>query len=198
MRRFYRAASVALLFFAITGLASAQNLYNERALRALGLSSDEIEEVMAVVSDTTAATRRLQADLEVKKAELARILLDDSPAMRQIERNLRETASVEVDIRLLEIERELAVRRIVGQDRWSAIIQALRTRRADAEQAAEIRINAAREDLARLQQEIVAGQRAIMEALDSEDSEERVREELRQIQARFLELRDALQGRPRE
>ena len=110
-------------------LLHAQAGSAERLLQSLGLTEDEIEQVIEVERESAVRTERLRADLDVQKAALARLLLDESPAMRLVERNLRASADIEVQIRLVEIERELRIRRIVGTDRWTRIVQAQRVRR---------------------------------------------------------------------
>ncbi len=195
MNPIYRVAIIVCILALIPVTAEAQSLYNERVLRAIGLNQSEIDSVLEVTEDAAAETQRLNADLEIKKAELARILLDDSPSVRQIERNLRDTAEIEVQIRLVEIQRELAVREAVGADRWATIIQSLRVRRAQAATEIEAQSAAFRERLAALQEEIVATQRTLLEAVDSEEAEARVREEMRQIQVRFRELLEGIQDR---
>ena len=122
---------VALL--AMAASLSAQELYDRQVLTRLGLSPEEAGAVERTVRETAAQTARLNAELNVKKAELARLLLAEDPNERQIERNLRESAETEVRMRMLEIQRELAIREIVGTDRWTAILREVRSRvRQDA------------------------------------------------------------------
>lgn len=122
---------VALLAMAVS--LSAQQFYDRQVLTRLGLSPEEAGAVERTVGETAAQTARLNAELNVKKAELARLLLAEDPNERQIERNLRESAETEVRMRMLEIQRELAIREIVGTDRWTAILREVRSRvRQDA------------------------------------------------------------------
>ena len=60
------------------------------------------------------------------KLALALLLLDQDPSMRLVERNLRETAEIEVAVRLLEIRRELQIRSAIGDQKWSRMVQVLR------------------------------------------------------------------------
>lgn len=86
----------ALIAFLVTVAVTsyAQDIYTPRVLLTLGLSADEAEKVVQIERETAASVRPLQADLDVKKAELARLLIDASPNMRLVERNLRATADI--------------------------------------------------------------------------------------------------------
>lgn len=184
---------IALLL--VAGLVSAQPRPNERVWSAIGLSEEEIEAVAEIEREAANELRLYQADLEIKKAELARLLLESSPNMRQVERNLEETAELEVSVRLAEINRELAIRDLVGEERWSAIIQTMRTRRGPQQEGAQ----ALMEGIAGLQQEFAARQRAILRALesDSEQADEVIRQQLAELQTRLRELQQALEPRQR-
>jgi hypothetical protein len=188
---------VATLVLLMAGFASAQSIYNERVLRAIGLDDDEVSSILEVDERVSADIRRYQADREIKQAELARLLLDESPNMRQVERNLRDAAEIEVQIRLLEIERELAIREVVGADRWSSIIQTIRARRDEVAEQTAAQAAALRERMSRIQQELAARQREILRQLESggAEAEDRVREELQEIQQRFRELQELMQNR---
>jgi len=130
MKRLIALTALALL----TGLAFAQQpaipqMYTQRGLELLGLAPDEIQEILLIQEGAAAEIRRHRADQEIRKAELARLLLDEDPNMRLVERNLRGAADTEVEIRMVEIRREIAIRQIVGTERWARIVQALRARR---------------------------------------------------------------------
>jgi hypothetical protein len=168
----------------VTVALSAQQLYNERVLLALGLDSDEIRQVVELSRESNEEVRRLQADLQVQKAELARLLLDDNPNMRQIERNLRGSADIEVRIRLVEIEREIAIREIVGTDRWARIVQTLRARQEEVSGEATERFR-------QLQQAIDEKQEALSNLMQERRdllTDEEIRDAFRELQEQYQEL----------
>ena len=193
--------ALAVLLTLVAGLAAAQTIYSQRLLETLGLAEEEIEQIVELERRTQLELRRHEADLEIRKAELARLLLDEDPNMRQVERNLRETAAVEVEIRLLEIERELAIREVVGTERWTRIVQAIRARRAaDARERAGDGASSEqiRERLAALQRELAerqqALQRSVQERTDILDDDE-IREQFRELQREYLELQELIRER---
>lgn len=167
---------------------SAQSVYSERPLQALGLDSSEIERVLVAQQEANVTIRRLEADLAVQKAELARLLLDERPNMRLIERNLRESAEIEVDIRLAEIRREIAVREIVGTDRWARLVQTFRIRQQEIAQEFSTEAAARFQDL---QRTIDEKQRALTDLMQERRDllgNEEIRNAFRELQEEYLEL----------
>ena len=189
-----RIGMVAALVMTATVL-TAQSAFSERTLQALGLNSEEIRQVRVIHQNTDTAIRRLEADLAVKKAELARILMDESPNMRQVERNLRESAAIEVDIRLAEIRREIAVRDSLGTDRWARMVRMLQTlRTTQQEVAGEIGTEMSRR-MRDLHATIDQKQRALAELMqnrrDLAGSQE-IRDAFRELQEQYLELQQVI------
>jgi len=135
----------------------------------------------------------------VQKAELARLLLDESPDMRLVERNLRESADIEVQIRIVGIERELAIRRIVGTERWTRIVQAQRLRReaqarSQALEESEL-ANTVRDRLLALNRAITERQEALQDALRERGGDGEVREQLRELQEEYQRLQELIRER---
>jgi hypothetical protein len=193
-----RSLVITILFFAVSFL-QAQTLSGERLLQSLGLDDDEIEQVLEVEREAAVRIQRLRADLDVQKAELARLLLDESPDMRLVERNLRESADIEVQIRIVGIERELAIRRIVGTERWTRIVQAQRLRReaqarSQALEESEL-ANTVRDRLLALNRAITERQEALQDALRERGGDGEVREQLRELQEEYQRLQELIRER---
>jgi hypothetical protein len=69
-----------------------------------------------------AAERELRADqaeIEVRKAQLTRVLIDTHPNMADVQKYLREGADWEYKMRLAQIERDLHIRGLLGDSDWS-------------------------------------------------------------------------------
>ncbi len=185
----------------LTGLAFSQQLatsqvYTQRGLEMLGLAPDEIQEILRIDQEASVEIRRHRADQEIKKAELARLLLDEAPNMRLVERNLREAAEIEVAIRMVEIRREIAVRQIVGTERWARIVQALRARR---DQIANAASEQASQRLQELQQMIAEKQRELTNLVQNRRNEvlsdEDIRRQYQELQQLYLELQRVIRER---
>ena len=184
----------------LTGMAFAQQpatpqMYTQRGLELLGLAPDEIQEILLIQEGAAAEIRRHRADQEIKKAELARLLLDEEPNMRLVERNLREAAATEVEIRMVEIRREIAIRQIVGTERWARIIQALRARR---DQIANEMTDQASQRLRELQEAITQKQRELTDLIQNrrdDFSDEDIRRQFQDLQQQYLELQRLIRER---
>ncbi|MBU8912909.1 MAG: hypothetical protein KOO61_02730 [Spirochaetales bacterium] len=196
MRRLIALTALMLL----TGMAFTQPLttsqaYTQRGLELLGLAPDEIQEILLIQEEASAETRRHRADQEIRKAELARLLLDEDPNMRLVGRNLRGTAEIEVQIRMVEIRREIAVRQIVGTERWARIVQALRARR---DQIADDVSEQASQELQELQQAITEKQRELTDLIQNRRdalSDEDIRRQFQDLQQQYLELQRLIRER---
>ncbi|MFW6292625.1 MAG: hypothetical protein ACOC7V_09885 [Spirochaetota bacterium] len=195
-----RSVMIVLLVLAAAALA-AQEPYPEGLLDRLGLEGEEIERVREIQRQSATDLRVKRAELEVRKAELARLLVEDDPSMRAIERNLRETADVEVEVRKLEIERELAIREIVGTDRWTRITGALlarRTAEARADVARSQLAGTVRDRLRMLEQTIERRQEDVRRALESrEEMEENedIRRQFELLREEYRELQELIRER---
>ena len=184
----------------LTGMAFAQQpatpqMYTQRGLELLGLAPDEIQEILLIQEGATAEIRRHRADQEIKKAELARLLLDEEPNMRLVERNLRGAAATEVEIRMVEIRREIAIRQIVGTERWARIVQALRARR---DQIAGDMTDQASQRLRELQEAITQKQRELTDLIQNrrdDFSDEDIRRQFQDLQQQYLELQRLIRER---
>lgn len=195
-----RSVMIVLLVLAAAAL-TAQEPYPEGLLDRLGLEGEEIERVREIQRQSATDLRVKRAELEVRKAELARLLVEDDPSMRAIERNLRETADVEVEVRKLEIERELAIREIVGTDRWTRITGALlarRTAEARADVARSQLAGTVRDRLRMLEQTIERRQEDVRRALESrEEMEENedIRRQFELLREEYRELQELIRER---
>jgi len=211
---------VVLLVLVAAALA-AQEPYSEGLLKDLGLENEAIEEIQEIQRESAADIRLKRAELEVRKAELARLLVDDDPSLRAIERNLRDTAGIEVEVRMLEIERELAIREVVGTDRWTRIARKLVARRAAearedvarsearklvARRAAEAREDVARSEMARqlrerlatLERAIDRRQEEVRRALEDREElveDEDIRRQFDLLREEYRELRELIRDR---
>ena len=186
MKRLLAPILVLLAAASVFGQAS----YDPQLLQSLELEDREIAAIMRVQHEHAVAVRPLQADLNIEQAELARLLIDDNPSIRRIEANLRASAEIEVQIRMLEIQRELSIRRIIGTERWTRLVQAARARTApgpDTFPRLQERLGAVGQALAEQQQLL---QRAIEEAGD--DASEELREQLLALRNLYQQIRETL------
>jgi Spy/CpxP family protein refolding chaperone len=116
-----------LLFGA--GLAFSLDGIEAPLLERLGIPQEDIERIEEIRYDAQKTVRAAQAELEIYRARLKKLLLDAQADLREVEALLREAMSWELKIRLTQIEQELQIRRLLGEENWDKLVRALRARK---------------------------------------------------------------------
>lgn len=131
---------VILMALAIAGVATAEDesilgrimveLEAAGDLRLLGELSDIDEETMDQVVEirnkADEEIRKAKSEIDIVKARIQRLLLDDDPDLEKIEELLREAAEWEVSVRMAEIERDVSIRKLLGDNAWARLLQSRR------------------------------------------------------------------------
>lgn len=128
MKSWLAFAACVLLF---GGAASAQNEIRQEVKR-LDLTEAQIVDVVKVIRDAQADLDKARADVQVTRAQLARLLLDDNPVRADLEKQVRLGLEGDFKVRMLRIDRSLKIRAIVGKDKW-AKLSALSAKVVEAE-----------------------------------------------------------------
>lgn len=168
-------------------------------LRVLGeladIDEDTMKQVIELRNEADEEIRKARSEVDIVKAQVQRLLLEDDPDLDEIEDLLREASEWEVRIRMAEIERDVAIRQLVGDNAWARL---LRSRRILGE-AQRLRMEAAtRERFEMMEQQLLNREkdffqrrlRELEERLENGDSEaaERI-EQLRRELERELPYR---------
>ena len=119
----------ALLLALAAGAAFAQTDEDRRLWQKLGLSEEQIAQASAVFERTEKVVREARAEIDVLKAELRRQLLRDQVDMAQVEKQLRSSLEWEYRLRLAQITRQVDLRRLLGDETYARLMQAIRERR---------------------------------------------------------------------
>jgi uncharacterized coiled-coil protein SlyX len=107
-------------------LAGAQEAVKSQLARRLGLTEQQAESFIAIYTDSAEELARARADVNVQKALLAKLLLDADANDREVEKVLRQAMEAEIQVRMIQIRRELAGRRLIGDKRWRQLRDLLR------------------------------------------------------------------------
>ena len=123
---------IAAAIIAAVGIAAvySQDLLHDEGflMEALKMSRAEIEELQELLGQDQKQIRYAVADRRVLEAELERLLIEDDPDMTGVEAALRRILEKEVTIRLQEIKRRIAVRKLLGDERLEILERANRER----------------------------------------------------------------------
>lgn len=144
-----------LLAFAASAAGSQEAALQGLLVKRLGLSERQAEQFVAIYLDSAVELAKARAEVNVQKALLAKLLLDVDASEREVEKVLRQAVEAEVQVRMVQIRRELAARKLIGDRRWIQLRELLKRLAAQKARAA------ARDALSR--------QDADEEALDAND-----------------------------
>ena len=118
---------IAALALAASALSAAEG-YSPQVLQKLGFTSQQIDQLLAIQEKSRAATQKAQAELAVAKAQLEKLLVDPNVSMVEVEKSVRAAMEWETQIKLAQVQRELEIRRLIGDRRWRELMFALRQR----------------------------------------------------------------------
>jgi peptidoglycan hydrolase CwlO-like protein len=128
-----RSMFLSIILFAAAALAfGQQRLENAEFLKSIGLSGDDIKKVQDIRLQTSRDKQQAQAELNVYKAQLEKLMLSADPDMKEVERILRDSMEWKLKAELADIKGRVATRKAVGEEAWQKIVRALAIRqRAD-------------------------------------------------------------------
>jgi hypothetical protein len=118
-------AVLGLVVFAVAG-AGAQEVLTNQVAKRLGLTDRQAAQFIAIYADSAADLAKARAEINVQKALLARLLLDAGANDREVERILRQAMEAELQVRMIQIRRELAARRLIGDRKWLQLREMLK------------------------------------------------------------------------
>jgi len=106
--------------------AGAQEEVKGQLVKRLGLTSQQAEQFIAIYADGAIDLAKARAEINVQKAVLAKLLLDVDANDREVEKVLRQAMEAEIQVRMVQIRRELAGRKLLGDKRWRQLRDLLR------------------------------------------------------------------------
>jgi hypothetical protein len=101
-------------------------LQNEKLAAELSLKDSEIRELTKLWTEGERAIQIAAADRDVKASELRRLLLEENVDMNAVKKALRDGMESEFRIRLVQIERAMQARKLLGEKRWADLQRLLR------------------------------------------------------------------------
>jgi hypothetical protein len=131
--------TIVAVFLAVALAVFAQD-YEEKLLKNQGLTDDQIAKVLSIQEQGREEILKARADVNVAKARLSQLLLSSNPDMSAVEKTVKEAADLEARIKMAQIRQEIAVRKLLGDKKWSELARVIRQRKAavaDKEAAAE-------------------------------------------------------------
>ncbi len=98
------------------GLAEAR-----RDIRALDLKQEEALFIRELLARDSRVMELARAEIREAQARLARLMLERKPDTQEIGKTVRASLEAEYRVRMAQIERNLAIREKLGDERWAAL-----------------------------------------------------------------------------
>jgi Spy/CpxP family protein refolding chaperone len=97
--------------------------------RRLNLSEDDLDRLEKVLDSRELELSRAQNEIKIYQTQVTNMLLDPDPDMKSIEDAISKSLAYEKTVRMIQIERQVAIRKIFGEDRWQTILSLVREAR---------------------------------------------------------------------
>jgi len=97
--------------------------------RSLSLSDDDLDRLEKILGSRELELSKAQNEIRIYQTQVSNMLLDPNPDMKAIEDAISKSLVYEKTVRVIQIERQVAIRRIFGEDRWQAILFLVREAR---------------------------------------------------------------------
>ena len=118
-------------------ISEAKDRSGSKALSALAIKDKELDEIENVLREKEDAVAQARAEIQIVQAKIARALLYEAPNMDGIKALIKESLDSEMKVRLIQIERQLAIRKLIGAKRWAVWVKLMKSPWARARIAAK-------------------------------------------------------------
>jgi hypothetical protein len=108
--------------------ANALGIERTEALKKLGLSDDQIKKVTEINQAAEKDKKDAALELNILRAQLEKMLADPNPDMKEVEKLLRNSADQKVKSELAEITRRVEIRKTIGEEKWTKLVNFLKRR----------------------------------------------------------------------
>lgn len=108
-----------LVLFAFSAFADDGGKELLKTLAQIKLTEEEREEIQVILETYITTIKIPKAELEILHAQLTRELIVDNPDMGRVEELVQESLAWEGKIRVAEIKRELAMKKLLGDRKWA-------------------------------------------------------------------------------
>jgi len=132
-----RRAALALAMILVAGLAfaqvppsspvapkaSADDEEFSRLMKRLGLDAKELKSLEAILDKDQEALDKAKAEIRICQAELSRLLLEKEVPMDKVQALVKESLDWEYQVRMIQIRRQIEIRKILGDGRWGYLFK---------------------------------------------------------------------------
>ncbi|HOX33724.1 MAG TPA: hypothetical protein PLB91_15440 [Spirochaetales bacterium] len=103
------------------------------ALARLELGAEELERIEAILEKDEEAVAKARAEVRILQAKLARLMLERSVPMDQVQALVKESLEWEYTSRMIQIRRQVEIKQVLGDERWASLFRLGRSLPLDKE-----------------------------------------------------------------
>jgi hypothetical protein len=92
-----------------------------RDLKDLALSEDDTKAIGRILDEKAGELARAAGEIKILQARLERIMLDPEPSLEEMRKLVRSSLDYEYSIRMIRLERSIALRKLLGDRRWALL-----------------------------------------------------------------------------
>ncbi len=113
-----------MMILVITAAAVfAQDIFDPRLLTQIGLSAEEIEEIQEIQFQSEKKIREANVEMNVLKAQLEKLLLDEHPDMDQVRKTIEATLRWRIQTEIANVEARVQIREKIGSENWENLLR---------------------------------------------------------------------------
>jgi len=106
-----------------TGISPDTQEEGRTLLRQFSLQPRELDQIERILAKDEDALAKARAEIQIAQARLARLMLDHTVDMSQVRDIVKGSLDWELQVRMIQIGRQIAIRNIVGDERWAAMFK---------------------------------------------------------------------------
>jgi Spy/CpxP family protein refolding chaperone len=101
---------------------------NNQVYDRLGLTEQQKTSIQDIMYREDKVIRESQAEININRAQLEKLLLGTDPDMAAVERLLRGTLDWKLKSEMAEIRRRVEIRKVLGEPKWEQLLRGWRSR----------------------------------------------------------------------
>jgi|GEM_PF-2795758 len=110
-------------------IGPGQFVYGYAFQKPLKLTVEEQKAVRDILSKDQNEIAKARAEIRISQAKISRLMLDDNPDMGAISAELDRIAEFEKTIKMIQIQRQIEIKKLLGEDRYNDLVRVLTQRR---------------------------------------------------------------------
>ena len=112
-----------LITLCMSGTLFSQDFTNQKTIRFLKLTEDEIGELEKLQDERDAIVSEAQVELNLIQAQLEKLLFPVDADLKAIELKMKESMEWRVKVELAKIRVRVESRKLLGESRWKKFLQ---------------------------------------------------------------------------